>query len=90
MALYSYMGHTYAGMGIISDFLKNGVISSVVAMKLLLFCMLCSRPIIIIKESPSYYLGLFGFQNGLIILLFNLSIFSFLGVSILIGLNILF
>ncbi|MCK5213948.1 MAG: hypothetical protein KAR05_01160 [Candidatus Omnitrophica bacterium] len=88
VALFSYLGNAYAGMGVISDFITKGELTTMVAIKLLIFCMLCSRPIVAIKESPTYYLGLYGMKNGILLMLFNLSIFSILAVSVLFGLSI--
>lgn len=87
--LFSYLGNAYAGMGVISDFFAKGELTTMVAIKLLVFCMLCSRPVVALKESPSYYLGLYGVKNGVLLLLFNLSIFSILAVSVLLGLSVL-
>jgi hypothetical protein len=88
-ALYSYIGNAYAGMGIISEFLKQGDVSMVTAIKLLIFCMICSRPIVALKESPSYYLGFFGLRNGLLIMFFNLTVFTGLGLLALLVLSFL-
>ncbi|MDI6606727.1 MAG: hypothetical protein QME65_06275, partial [Candidatus Omnitrophota bacterium] len=88
-ALYSYIGNAYAGMGIISEFLKQGEVSAIIGIKLLIFCMICSRPIIALKESPSYYLGFFGLRNGLLIMSFNLAVFIGLGLLALLGLSFL-
>ena len=89
IALFSYLGNAYAGMGIISDFFDKGELTTMTAIKLLVFCMLCSRPIVAIKESPTYYLGLYGMKNGVLLLLFNLFVFTILGIGLLIGLSIL-
>lgn len=86
VALFSYLGNAYAGMGVISNFFAKGELATGIAIKLLIFCMLCSRPIVAIKESPTYYLGLYGMKNGILLLLFNLSIFSILAVIVLFGL----
>jgi hypothetical protein len=89
-ALFSYLGNVYAGMGVIADFLTKGTLATPDAIKLLVFCMLCARPIIALKESPSYYFGLYGFHNGLLLITFHLSVFMVLGVLTLMGLVLVF
>lgn len=74
-ALFAYMGNAYAGMGIISSLLTHNQADTLSAVKLLVFCMMCSRPIVMIKETPSYYFGLYGPANGAILILFHLSVF---------------
>jgi len=90
VVLYAYIGNTYAGMGIMGELLRCGALSTAVAIKLLIFCMLCSRPVVTILEAPSYYFGFFGFKNGLLIMFFTLSIFSFLATVALIGMQLFF
>lgn len=65
----------YADMRLIASFLKQNQTNTLTAMKLLVFCMMCSRPIVMIKESPSYYFGLYGLANGTILILFHLGVF---------------
>ncbi|MBU1056021.1 MAG: hypothetical protein KKC46_19670 [Proteobacteria bacterium] len=48
-ALFSYIGNAYAGMGLIASFLINNKADTNAAIKLLVFCMMCSRPIVAIK-----------------------------------------
>lgn len=74
-ALYSYMANVYAGMGMIASLLMQDRVSTLEAMKLLIFCMMCSRPLVMIKESPSYYFGLYGPANGTLLILFHLGVF---------------
>jgi hypothetical protein len=90
VVLYSYIGNSYAGMGIMGELIRSGALSTIAAIKLLVFCMLCSRPIVTLIEAPSYYFGFFGFKSGLFIMLFTLSVFSSLAITALIVMQILF
>jgi hypothetical protein len=88
VVLYAYMGNTYAGMGIMGELVRNGMLPTSTAIELLAFCMLCSRPIVTLIEAPSYYFGFFGFLNGLLIMLMTLSIFTILTTTFLIGMYV--
>lgn len=90
VVLYAYMGNSYAGMGIMGELMRSGALSTIEAIKLLTFCMLCSRPVVTILEAPSYYFGFFGFKSGLLIMLFTLSIFSLLATAVLVGMQVLY
>ncbi len=90
IALFSYIGNVYAGMGVIASFLAKGQLTTPDAIKLLVFCMLCARPIIAVKEAPSYYFGLYGLHNGLLLIAFHLTVFIVLGVLTLMGFLIAF
>jgi len=84
VVLFSYIGNSYAGMGIMGEMMRNGMLPTAVAIKLLTFCMLCSRPVVALLEAPAYYFGFFGFRSGLAIMLFTLSTFSILATAALI------
>ncbi len=73
--LYAYMGNAYAGMGMIGAILMEHRLNTLEAINLLVFCMMYSRPIVMIKESPSYYFGLYGPANDCLLILFHLGVF---------------
>lgn len=87
-AFYAYIANTYSGMAIIGSFLSSGQINSVEGIKLLLFCTMASYPIMALKEAPSYYFGIYGLNNGLILILFDTVLITTLGVSIFMTLTL--
>ena len=89
-AIFTYIAHPYAGMGVIKDYSSRDLITTIGAMKLLLFCMLFSRPITALKEAPSYYFGIYGIANGTLIIFFNLAVFFMLSITGITLLSILF
>lgn len=89
-ALFAYIGNAYAGMGILGELVRSGVLSTPAALKLLTFSMLCSRPIVTLLEAPAYYFGFYGLWNGQLIMLFSLSIFTVLATTVLVVMQALF
>lgn len=79
-AFYAYIAHTYSGISMIGSFLTEGRITTLAGIKLLLFCMMATRPIVAIKEAPSYYFGVYGIKNGSIIVFTDLVIFMITGL----------
>lgn len=90
VALFSYIGNAYAGMGLIGTYLIENTLNTRDGILLLLFCMICARPIAAIKEAPSYYVGLFGITNGGILISFHLLVFTLMGLAAIWGIRLLF